>query len=180
MNFEHNLHFKLPNLLSKIAERLLSTNFHASIVQLLNIHRKWLWSIPNSFFNVNECKRLFFLPPLPCIFMHYSFKQHTSSSTEFPLSFRYVLMLNNYLYMFFLNEGAVPWPHSRGGCSLGGIPKVLLPTGSVGRQVWPPWVANRKRWAPQRQVPHMAEDLLPPAMPAKGAEGTGWESMADF
>lgn len=39
----------------KIAVHLLSTHFRGSIVQLLNIHRKGLWSSPNSFFNWSEC-----------------------------------------------------------------------------------------------------------------------------
>lgn len=79
LNTTHILNFQI--CFHKIAEYLLSTNFHAHIVQLLNIHRKWLWSSPNPSFNLNECKRLFFHPPLPCIFMHCAFKQHASSST---------------------------------------------------------------------------------------------------
>lgn len=46
---------------NKIAVHLLSTHFHGSIVQLLNIHREGLWSSPNSFFNWNEC-----FSTLPC------------------------------------------------------------------------------------------------------------------
>jgi len=82
-------------------------------------------------------------------------------------------MLNNYLYMFFLSEGAEPWPQSWEGCSLGGIPKVSLPKNSMGSRGWPPFLASGKRWAPQRQVRHMAERLLSLALPAQGAEGTG-------
>lgn len=78
-NTTHILNFQI--CFHKIAEHLLSTNFHASIVQLLNINRKWLWWSSNSSFNLNECKRLFFHPPLPCIFIHYALKRHSSSST---------------------------------------------------------------------------------------------------
>lgn len=75
-------------------------------------------------------------------------------------------MLNNYLHMFFLNKGADPWPQSQGGCSLGGIPEVLLPSNSVESQGWAPCVANGKRWTPQR--PQRGGHLLPLAVSTKG------------